>query len=165
MADITVVATADPLPLVAPGTAVATIDLTANDAAMVKLFERLGSLKRAVSFFVLDQGIDILVAIPDLSLCKLCRKPKLKHPVALRMETQFQLCNFYLRFKAMTSCPVEIKEIGFIPLADLKAYKQEVDQAKDPAITDAPKMRATKLSDFFNDFCDYLHATYGPIYG
>ena len=65
------------------------IDLTDNNAAMVKLLERLGALKGAASFFVLDQGIDSLAAIHDLdhdaieSLCKLCRKPKPGHPVAL----------------------------------------------------------------------------------
>ena len=35
-----------------------TIDLTATDAAVVKLFECIGALKGAASFFVLDQGID-----------------------------------------------------------------------------------------------------------
>ena len=140
-----------------------TIDLTANDAAMVKLFKRLGALKGAASFFVLDQGINSLAAIHDLdddaieSLCKLCRKPKPGHHVALHVETQFQLCNFYLQFKAMTLHPVVIKDIGLIPLADLKAYRQEVDQAKDAK--DAPKLRSTTLFDFFNDFRDYLHAT------
>ena len=94
-----------------------TIDLTEHDAAMVKLFERLGALKGAASFFVLDQGIDTLAAIHNLdddaieSLCKLCRKPKPGHPVALRVETQFQLCNFYLQFKAMTSHTVAITDI------------------------------------------------------
>ena len=42
------------------------IDLTDNDAAMVKLFERLGALKGVASFFVLDQGIDSLAVIHDL---------------------------------------------------------------------------------------------------
>ena len=80
---------------------VPTIDLTANDAAMVKLFERLGTLKGATFFFVVDQGIDSFASIHDLhddaieSLCKLSRKPKPGHPVALRVETQFQLCNFH----------------------------------------------------------------------
>ena len=70
-----------------------TIDLPANDVAMVKLFERLGALKGAASFFVLDQGIDSLAAIHDLdddaieSLWKLCRKPKPGHTVALCVET------------------------------------------------------------------------------
>ena len=110
-----------------------TIDLAEHDAAMVKLFECLGALKGAASFFVLDQGINSLAAIHDFdddaieSLCKLCRKPKPGHPVALRVETQFQLCNFYLRFKAMTSCNADIDGIGLFPLAALKAYKQEID--------------------------------------
>ena len=65
----------------------------------------------------------------------------------------------------MTSCTVKISDIGLIPLAALKAYKQEVDQAKDPDAKDAPKMRPTKLFDFFTDFRDYLHATYGSISG
>ena len=43
-----------------------TIDLTEHDAAMVKLFERLGALKGAASFIVLDQSIDSLAAIHDL---------------------------------------------------------------------------------------------------
>ena len=70
-----------------------TIYLTEHNVAMVKIIERLGSLKGAASFFVLDQGIDSLAAIHDLdddaieSLCKLCRKPKPGHPVALRVET------------------------------------------------------------------------------
>ena len=125
------------------------VDLTDNDAAMVKLFERLGALKGAASFFVLDQGIDSLAAIHDLdddaieSLCKLCRKLKPGHPVALHVETQFQPCNFYLRFKAMTSCPVVIWDMGLIPLAGLKAYKQEVNQAKDPDAKDAPNQQET----------------------
>ena len=68
-----------------------TIDLTAHDAAMVKVFERLGALKGAASFFVLDQGINSLAAILDLdddaieSLYKLCRKPKSGHHVALQV--------------------------------------------------------------------------------
>ena len=91
---------ADPTPanLTVPEvTAQPVVDLTENDATMVKLFERLGALKGAASFFVLDQGIDSLAAIHDLdddaieSLCKLCRKPKPGHPLALHVETQFQL--------------------------------------------------------------------------
>ena len=64
-------------PTVPEVTAPAVIDLTDNDAAMIKLFERLGALKGAASFFVLDQGMDSLSAIHDLdddaieSLCKL----------------------------------------------------------------------------------------------
>ena len=42
------------------------IDFTNNDTAMVNLFERLGTLKGAASFFVLDQGIDSLAVIHDL---------------------------------------------------------------------------------------------------
>ena len=93
-------ATASEPPPTVPPVTTPVIDLTDKDAAMVKLFERLGALKGAASFFVLDQGIDSLVAINDLdddafeSLCKLCRKPKPGHPVALRVETQFQLSNF-----------------------------------------------------------------------
>ena len=80
--------TAAPNPAVMHGP---TIDLTTTDAAMVKLFERLGALKGAASFFVINQGIDSLAAIHDLdvdaieSLYNLCRKPKPGHPVALSM--------------------------------------------------------------------------------
>lgn len=72
--------TEPPIPEAQPNpevTAPPVVDLTDNDAAMVKLFERLGALKGAASFFVLDQGIDSLAAIHDLdddaikSLCKL----------------------------------------------------------------------------------------------
>ena len=63
----------------------------------------------------------------------------------------------------MTFRPFEIKESRLIPLAKLKAYKQEVDQAKDPVVADAPKMHPTKLFDFFINFRDYLHAAYGSI--
>ena len=102
--DTTVVATKDPSPPpthteaspVATTTTtvtVLTIDLPANDDAMVKLFGRLFALKGAASLFVLDKGIASLAPIHDLddndieSLCKLYRKPKPGHPVALCVET------------------------------------------------------------------------------
>ena len=67
---------------------------------------------------------------------------------------------FYLQFKAMTSCPVAIKDIDLIPLTDLKAYKQEIAQAKDLDATDVPKLHLTRVFDFFTGFHGYLHEIY-----
>ena len=48
----------EPSPMV-PRVTTPVIDLTNNDAAMVKLFERLGALKGAASFFVLVQPLSL----------------------------------------------------------------------------------------------------------
>jgi hypothetical protein len=159
-----------------------------NDAealAMTLMFRNIGFSDEAAQYIVNKQGIKSINTLKLLdeehviNLCKVCRRPggtvpgqgnRNAQPVAnpgidipFMQEHNFKMVNYLVRFKVMTSRPIDIASLTVANAQRVRDLKTEIDGMENPKLDEAPTLDINKAFDFFDDLKDFLGGFVGNI--